>query len=174
MLDIVAEQANLLPPGEQVEEGAVPRNVPGLVSHKFKLSEDVKLGGSLLVAESPAGKKQLRDAVKDQFLLIVTPQRAVREVAAVYADPAAGDKGEADRKATEAAIEAATAAEPEPGTAAAALLKAERLARQKETAELKQQLDALQQELKKLRGQASGDEPCAAGHVADDLSPPPR
>jgi len=110
-LDIVAEQASLLPPGEAAEEGAVPRDVPGLVSHKFKLTSDVKLGGSLLVAESPAGKKQLRDALKQQFLLIVTPQRAVRTVAAVYADPRAGDKGEAARAATEAALEAATATE---------------------------------------------------------------
>jgi len=111
----------------------------------------VKLGGSLLVAESPAGKKQLRDALKQQFLLIVTPQRAVRTVAAVYSDPRAGDKGEAARTATEAALNAATAAEPEPGTAAAALLKAEREARAKETAELRQQIVALQRDLEKLR-----------------------
>ncbi|MCI0357269.1 MAG: hypothetical protein L0211_02135 [Planctomycetaceae bacterium] len=150
-LDIVAEQSNLVPPGEKAVEGAVPRDVPGLVSHKFKLVSDVKLGGSLLVAESPADKKQLRDAVKEQFLLIVTPKRAVRTVAAVYADPREGEKGEAARAATEAALNAATAAEPEPGTASAALLKAERDARAKETAELRKQIEALQRDLDKLR-----------------------
>jgi hypothetical protein len=150
-LDIVAEQSNLVPPGEKVVDGAVPRDVPGLVSHKFKLNSDVKLGGSLLVAESPADKKQLREAVKQQFLLIVTPQRAVRTVAAVYADPREGEKGEAARAATEAALNAATAAEPEPGTAAAALLKVERDARAKETAELKRQVELLQQEVAKLQ-----------------------
>jgi|GEM_PF-6770891 len=150
-LDIVAEQSNLVPPGEKVVDGAVPRDVPGLVSHKFKLNSDVKLGGSLLVAESPADKKQLREAVKQQFLLIVTPQRAVRTVAAVYADPREGEKGEAARAATETALNAATAAEPEPGTAAAALLKVERDARAKETAELKRQVELLQQEVAKLQ-----------------------
>ncbi len=121
-LDILAEQASLVPPGEKAEEGAVPRDVPGLVSHKFTLTSDVKLGGTLLVAESPADKKQLRDAVKEQFLLIVTPQRAIRTVAAVYADPREGEKGEAARAATEAALDKATAAatnaEPEGGAAA--------------------------------------------------------
>ena len=53
-LDLAAEQSQLVPPGEKTEEGAVPRDVPGLVSHKFKLTEEVKLGGGLLVAESPA------------------------------------------------------------------------------------------------------------------------
>jgi hypothetical protein len=155
-LDIVAEQSSLIPPGEKAgalenEPGAVPRDVPGLVSHKFNLTADVKFGGSLLVAESPPNQKQLRDAVKQQFLLIVTPQRAVREAAAVYADPREGEKGEAARKATEADLEAATAAEPEPGTAAAALLKRERELRAKETAELRKQIEALTSDLQALR-----------------------
>jgi hypothetical protein len=148
----VAEQSTLLPPGEKAEEGAVPRDVPGLVSHKFKLTSDVRLGASLLVAESPANKKQLRDRVKQQFLLIVTPERAVKTVAAVYADPREGDKGEASRKATEAAIEAATAAEPEPGTAAAALLKRERDLRAKETADLQRRIETLERALDERKG----------------------
>lgn len=153
-LDIVAEQSTLLPPGEKAAEGAVPRNVPGLVSHKFKLTSDVKLGSSLLVAESPPSKKQLRDGVKKQFLLIVTPQQAVRSVVGVDADPREGEKAQAARKDAEAALSAATAAEPEPGTGAAALLKRERELRAKETADLRQQIEALNDDLQKLRAAA--------------------
>jgi hypothetical protein len=159
-LDIVAEQANLIPPGEKAVEGGIPRDVPGLVSHKFKLHSDVKLGGSLLVAESPADKKQLRDAVKQQFLLIVTPQRAVRAVATVYSDPAAGDKGEAAAAATKAALEnvlnkatAATAAEPEPGAVAPTVREAEQDARAKETADLKRQIEMLQRQVERLQAE---------------------
>jgi beta-lactamase regulating signal transducer with metallopeptidase domain/type II secretory pathway component GspD/PulD (secretin) len=139
-LHLVAVQSNLVPPAKSAEEGAVPRDVPGLVSHKFKLTEEVKVGGALLVAESPADKKQLRDAVKHQMLLIVTPQRVVREVVDITADPAAGE-----------AVNAATAAEPEEGTAAAALLKRERDSRQKETADLQKKIDQLSAELATLR-----------------------
>jgi beta-lactamase regulating signal transducer with metallopeptidase domain len=108
-LEIVAEQSNLVLTGEKATDGIAARDLPGLVSNKFKLTSDVKLGGSLLVAQSPTGKKGRID-VKKQFLLIITPQRAVREAAAVYASPTEGEKGEAARAATEAAIEAATAA----------------------------------------------------------------
>ena len=150
-LELVAEQSRVVPPGKHAEAGAVPRDVPGVVSHKFKLTADVTLGGSLLVAESPAGKKQLRDAVKQQFLVIVTPQRAVREAVAVYADPRAGEEAEARRKASEALLDAVTAAEPEPGTAAAALLQREREARHKETDDLMQRIAHLEAQLTRLR-----------------------
>ena len=149
-LDILAEQASLLPPAEAADDGATPRKVPGLASHKFSLKSDVKFGDSLLVAESPADKKQGHDAAKKQFLLIISPKRAVREAAAVYADPAVGEMGERERQATEAALEAAAAAEPKPGTAAAALLAREREARRNETTELKRQIDALQKQLAQL------------------------
>ena len=142
-LELVAEQASLLPPGEKVEDGAVPRNVPGLVSHKFKLAADAKIGGSLLVAESPADKKEA-EATKDRFVVVVSPQKVIRTTAAVYPDPRTGEQAEAAKAA-------ATAAEPEPGTGAAALLAREREARARETAELKRQVDELSKEIAKLR-----------------------
>ncbi len=156
-LDVVAEQSTLLPPGEKAAEGAVPRDVPGLVSHKFKLTSDVKLGSSLLVAESPPNKKQLRDGVKKQFLLIISPQQAVRSVVGVYSDPREGEKAQAARKDAEAALNAATAAEPEPGNAAAALLARERELRAKETADLRKQIESLKQQLEQTQAPALGE-----------------
>ena len=76
-------------------------------------------------------------------------------MAAVYSDPAAGDKGEAARAATEAALDKATAAaaaaEPEAGTLAPSVLQAEHDARAKETADLKRQVELLQREVEMLQ-----------------------
>ena len=150
-LDILAEQAKLVPPGEEAVEGAVPRDVPGLVSHKFKLTAEVKLGGSLLVAESPAGKKQLRDAVKQQFLLIVTPQRAVRAGRGRLCRSDRGGQGRSPPQSD------GSIARSRHGRRARARHGSRRVAQgrtrrpPKETAELKRQIDALQQELNKLR-----------------------
>ncbi|MEX2176406.1 MAG: M56 family metallopeptidase [Pirellulaceae bacterium] len=108
-LDFTAEQANLLSPGEKAEEGGAARDVPGLVSHKFTLhADEVALGGSLLVAESPADKRDAGKTAKEQFVAIVTLHEVVHAQAPVYSDPAAGQRGEAKRKATQAALDAAT------------------------------------------------------------------
>jgi hypothetical protein len=80
----------------------------------------------------------------------VSPKKVIRTTVAAYTDPRTGQQAEAAKIAA-AAQEAATAAEPDAGTAAAALLAREREGRARETAQLKRQIDELSQEIAKLR-----------------------
>lgn len=147
-LEIQAERSSPVPPDDAAAEGPEPRDVPSLALRRFETIQEAQLGHSVLIAHAP---RHGDSKVTDETVVVITPQRAVRTLSAVYSDPRSGEQAEAEKQKGATAQEAATAAEPEPGTGAAALLARERDARARETAELKRQVDELSKEIAKLR-----------------------
>jgi beta-lactamase regulating signal transducer with metallopeptidase domain len=142
---LVAEQSELIPAAQEERSGGPPRNVPGIVSRKFRLNTEIEVGKSLLVAESPGKQAKGEEPKRDQFLLILKPSKVTLEASAIYSDPGAAERARADAAATPPM--AVLAAEPESRTAAEVLLSRERETRAQETEALKSRIAELQRQL---------------------------
>lgn len=111
-LSLAAEQSEFVPAAREARSGGPPRNVPGLISRKFRLTTEIEIGKSLLVAESPRQQAGGEKPQRDQFLLVLKPVKVTQEASAVYSDPGAAERARAGAaaaaRAEGSAVRAAT------------------------------------------------------------------
>ena len=165
-IEIVAEQSAMIPSEKLSVKLADPNIQQGerlasLVTHKFTVKEDIKIGKSLLVAES---SEREGEKGKDQFLMVISPKEPVRTLVAVQAQPTPQPIDDVlanprDPMTQPPALPPITPAPAEPAQkdqqnleAAIQALMQERDARQKETEQLKQRVEALTRRVEELHG----------------------